>query len=132
MKVLQINQDSRLIILGYCLVLCERIIYLIIWVLLEKKWQKNYPSPFSNREGRWDRILCSQCLCHIKLFKTLACPIIHEKIFTFKNRSIDDNFLFYLNLLFICCIIHLLLIILGWHHSLAFGSLLRTSHLKIK
>jgi hypothetical protein len=72
--------------------------------------------------------LCSQCLCHIKFFKTLACPIIHEKIFTFKNRCIDDNSL----LQFAFHLLHhpLLLIILGWHHSLAFGSLLKMSHFK--
>jgi len=56
------------IILGYCLKLCEIITYLSIWILFEKKWQKHYPSPFSNRGGGWDRILGSQCLCYIKLF----------------------------------------------------------------
>jgi hypothetical protein len=45
MRVLQINQDPRPIILGYCLVLCEIITYLSIWVLVEKNLAKKLPIP---------------------------------------------------------------------------------------
>jgi hypothetical protein len=45
MRVLQINQDPRPIILSYHLILRERFIYLSIWVLLEKKLVKKLPIP---------------------------------------------------------------------------------------
>jgi len=56
MKVLQINQDPRPIILGYCLVLCERSTHLNIWVLLEKKLAKKLPIPILKyiRKMGWD------------------------------------------------------------------------------
>ncbi len=50
--------------------------------------------------------------------------------FTFKNRSVDDKFLFHFNSFFICYNIHLLII--NFHLSLVFKFLLGTFHPTIK
>jgi hypothetical protein len=63
---------------------------------------------------------------HITYITNLLLRIIVGLKFTFKSRSIDDNYLFHFNFLFICYNIHLLVIIS--HLSLVFKFLPRMCH----
>jgi hypothetical protein len=79
---------------------------------LENIWQKNTPSPFSNKEWRWGLGFNNLFLIRNVLHYTLLNPIMWNVAsittnlisrigvglrFTYKSRSINDNFLFHFN-----------------------------------
>lgn len=134
MKVLQSDQLVNLghdwgyykqtmhftLIICYCLVLCKRIIYLNIWVMLRKKIGKKLTHPhfqIENEDGM--RFYIHNVCVTLTFFKPYMWNIIHHNIFTFKIRNINDNYLLYFNFFLNCYDIHLLLITLvdafPWH-----------------